>query len=244
MQQLFQLVQLSFPLFLLILFVPLLLFPFPPFLCTTLFLLLLLLLLGLLFSIPSPVLVLGHGAQLFLFPFESFHLVHAVYLEGGYGAIVFRAKVRGKVETDEAVERSRLWESKRLGPSDVLANERSDLFPLVPSAGNLVLTGGLVPVFLLVFAANADAHFSDDAAEKLPHGDLYGLYADLVAQLDDYPVFVGFARREHVPVAGPVEQGGGVLCLGGGRVDAGGTVWGGIVVLAVVGVRGGGGRSG
>lgn len=128
-----------------------------------------------------------------------------------------------------------------LGPSDVLANERSDLFPLVPSAGNLVLTGGLVPVFLLVFAANADAHFSDDAAEKLPHGDLYGLYADLVAQLDDYPVFVGFARREHVPVAGPVEQGGGVLCLGGGRVDAGGTVWGGIVVLAVVGVRGGGG---
>lgn len=106
-----------------------------------------------------------------------------------------------------------------LGPSDVLANERSDLFPLVPSAGNLL------PVFLLVFAANTDAHFSDDAAEKLPHGDLYGLYADLVAQLDDYPVFVGFARCEHVPVAGPVEQGGGVLCLGGGRVDAGGTVW-------------------
>lgn len=51
-------------------------------------------------------------------------------------------------------------------------------------------------------------------------------------------MFCGLAGREHVAVAGFMEEGGGVLGQRGGRVDAGGTVGGGVVVFAVVGLRG------
>lgn len=110
----------------------------------------------------------------------------------------------------------------------------------MPSTSDIILAAGLFRIVLLVLAADAHPHFPDDATEKLPDGNLDGLYADLVTELDDDPVLVGSAGGEHVPVAGLVEQGRGVLCLRGGRVDAGGAVGGGIVVLAVVGVRGGG----
>lgn len=175
--------------------------------------------------------------QLFLFPFKRFHLVHTVHLEGGYRAIVLRAIVRGEIETDETVERGGLRERECLWAADVFADKRPDLPPHVSSACCATVRAVSVPV--VVLAADADLHLADDTAEELPDGDLEGVYADLVAELDDDPVLGGPAGGEHVAVAGLVEEGGGVLGEGGGGVDPGGAVGGGVVVFAVL-RRGGG----
>lgn len=221
MQKLFQLIQLFFPLLLLIPFIPLplLLFPFLRLLCSP----------HLFFFAEH--LLFAVVVQLFLFPFKRFHLVHTVHLEGGYGAVVLRAIVRGEIETDESVERGGLREGKCLRAPDVFADKRPDLFPRVSSASGLAPA---VRLPVLVLAADTDLHFTDDTAEELPYGDLDGVYADLVAELDDDPVFAGPAWREHVAVAGLVEERGGVLGEGRGGVDPRGAVGGGVVVFAVV----------
>lgn len=133
------------------------------------------------------------------------------------------------------MESGGLWESECLWAPDVFADKRSDLLPPVSPPRHIL--PHILPA--LVLAADTHLHLADYTAEELPHGDLDGLYADLVAELDDDPVFAGPAWREHVAVAGFVEEGGGVLGEGGGGVDAGGTVGGGVVVFARRG-RGGG----